>query len=37
MPNGDEVKMDMDTPREEGLAIMNKNVVTYRECLLAMP
>lgn len=37
MPNGDEIKMDMDTPREEGLAIMNQNVITYRECLLAMP
>lgn len=37
MPNGDEIKMDMETPREEGLAIMNKNAVTYRECLLAMP
>jgi hypothetical protein len=37
MPNGDEVKMDMNTTREEGLAIMNKNVITYQECLLAMP
>lgn len=37
MPNGDEVKMDPYTTREQGLAILNSNVKTYQDCIVAIP
>lgn len=37
MPNGDEVKMDPYTTKEEGLAILNSNVKTYQNCIVAIP
>ena len=37
MPNGDQVKMDPYTNRAEGLAILNSNVKTYQDCIVAIP
>ncbi|MGF1556494.1 DUF3332 domain-containing protein [Paucihalobacter sp.] len=37
MPNGDQVKMDPYTTREQGLAILNSNVKTYQDCIVAIP
>lgn len=37
MPNGDAIKMDPYTTREQGLAILNSNVKTYQDCIVAIP
>lgn len=37
LPNGDEVKMDPSTTREQGLAILNSNIKTYQNCIVAIP
>lgn len=36
MPNGEEVKIDPTATREEGLALLNQNIVNYKDCMLAM-
>lgn len=36
MPDGQEVKIDPTTSREEGLALLNQNIADYRSCMLAM-
>jgi len=35
LPNGEEVKIDPTTPRNEGLAMLNSKVALYEDCLLA--
>lgn len=36
MPDGQEVKIDPTATREEGLALLNQNIVNYKDCMLAV-
>ena len=35
LPNGEEVKIDQNATKQEGLALLNSKVASYEDCLLA--